>query len=71
MLDLIGIVFSSTMMLLVIFRAIQMDAQTPWYRLPKTGSDSSGLRLRPAEEEAPRDEVLKARAARNRPPRSR
>jgi hypothetical protein len=47
MLDLLGIVFSSGIMLLVILRAIQLDSLQPWFRPPKTGADSSGLRLRP------------------------
>ncbi len=47
MLDLFGIVFSSVIMFLVILRAIQMDALLPWFKPPRTGADSSGLRLRP------------------------
>jgi hypothetical protein len=47
MLDLFGIIFSSVIMFLVILRAIQMDTLLPWFRPPKTGADSSGLRLRP------------------------
>jgi hypothetical protein len=47
MLDLLGIVFSSVIMFLVILRAIQMDSTQPWFRPPKTGVDSSGLRLTP------------------------
>jgi hypothetical protein len=47
MLDLFGIVFSSGIMFLVILRAIQMDSLMPWFRPARTGSDSSGLRLRP------------------------
>jgi hypothetical protein len=47
MLDLLGIVFSTGIMLLVILRAIQLDSLQPWFRPPKTGADSSGLRLRP------------------------
>jgi hypothetical protein len=46
MLDLFGIVFSSVIMFLVILRAIQMDRTQPWFRPPKTGADSSGLKLR-------------------------
>jgi hypothetical protein len=49
MLDLFGIIFSSGIMFLVILRAIQMDTLMPWFRPAKTGSDSSGLRLRPDE----------------------
>ncbi len=47
MLDLLGIVFSSIMMFLVILRAIQLDSLELWYRPPKTGVDQSGLKLRP------------------------
>lgn len=47
MLDLLGIVFSSVMMFLVILRAIQMDSLEAWFKPPKTGVDDSGLKLRP------------------------
>ncbi len=47
MLDLFGIVFSSTIMLLVIVRAIQLDLTQPWFSPKHTTPDSSGLRLRP------------------------
>jgi hypothetical protein len=47
MLDLLGIMFSSIIMFMVILRAIQMDNSQPWFKPPKTGADSSGLRLRP------------------------
>ena len=43
MLDLLGILFSSIMMFLVILRAIQLDSTQPWFRPPKTGVDRSGL----------------------------
>ena len=46
MLDLFGILFSSVIMFLVIFRAVQMDNSQPWFRPPKTAPDSSGLKLR-------------------------
>lgn len=49
MLDLLGILFSSVMMFLVILRAIQLDSTQPWFRPPKTGVDSTGLALRPAD----------------------
>ena len=49
MLDLFGIVFSSIIMWLVILRAIQLDTLLPWFRPPRTGADSSGLRLRPED----------------------
>ena len=52
MLDLFGIVFSSVIMILVIFRAIQLDATTPWFRAPKT-TDASGLKLRPNARSSP------------------
>ena len=51
MLDLAGILFSSVMMFLVILRAVQMDAVTPWFKPPKVGPDSSGLRLSPNSKE--------------------
>jgi hypothetical protein len=47
MLDLLGILFSSIMMFLVILRAIQLDSTQPWFRPPKIGVDKSGLKLRP------------------------
>ena len=47
MLDLFGIVVSSVIMFMVILRAIEMDSSQPWFRPPKTGGDSSGLRLQP------------------------
>jgi hypothetical protein len=47
MLDLLGILFSSIMMVLVILRAIQMDSTQPWFRPPKTNVDRTGLKLRP------------------------
>ncbi|HVC63523.1 MAG TPA: hypothetical protein VND19_24555 [Acetobacteraceae bacterium] len=31
MLDLVGIVFSSVMMVYVIFRAVQLDGSRPWF----------------------------------------
>ena len=68
MLDLFGIMFSSGIMFLVILRALQLDALLPWFRPPKTGTDSSGLRLRPddpgsagARSQARRRESTRAR----------
>ena len=52
MLDLFGIVFSSSIMFLVILRAIQMDTLQPWFRPPRTGPDSSGLKLRPYQKDS-------------------
>jgi hypothetical protein len=49
MLDLLGILFSSVMMFLVILRAIQLDGTQPWFRPPKVGVDGSGLKLRPGD----------------------
>jgi hypothetical protein len=49
MLDLVGIIFSSVIMFLVILRAIQLDATQPWFRPPRTGTDRSGLKLRPED----------------------
>ncbi len=34
MLDLTGILVSSVMMLIVIFRATQLDSRTPWFETP-------------------------------------
>ena len=47
MLDTLGILISSIVLLLVIVRAIQLDAVQPWFRPPKSGIDRSGLKLRP------------------------
>jgi hypothetical protein len=47
MLDLLGILFSSGIMFLVVLRAIRMDRTQPWFRAPKQGVDNSGLKLRP------------------------
>ena len=47
MLDLFGIVFSSGIMMLVILRAVKMDAETPWFTAPNRIPDQSGLRLAP------------------------
>jgi hypothetical protein len=60
MLDLLGILFSSIMMFLVILRAIQMDSTQPWFRPLKTGVDRSGLKLRPGDSS---DEAPAARTA--------
>jgi hypothetical protein len=60
MLDLLGILFSSIIMFLVILRAIQMDSLQPWFKPPKVGADSSGLRLRASgEDPAPRRDVTR------------
>ncbi|MBS0639190.1 MAG: hypothetical protein U1E70_15700 [Acetobacteraceae bacterium] len=32
MLDLLGIVFSSSIMMLIIFRAVQLDKTQPWFQ---------------------------------------
>ena len=48
MLDLLGILFSSIMMVLVILRAIQLDSTQPWFRPAKPSVDASGLTLRAA-----------------------
>ena len=45
MLDLLGIMFSSLMMLLVIIRAVQLDMREPWFGSPKGRQDNSGLRV--------------------------
>jgi hypothetical protein len=49
MLDLLGIMLSSIIMVLVILRAVQADSLQPWFRPPKQGDDSSGLQIRPNE----------------------
>jgi hypothetical protein len=48
MLDLIGIMVSSIMMLIVILRAVQLDRSLPWFeRSPNPHAPPSGLeRLR-------------------------
>jgi len=61
MLDLFGIMFSSVIMFLVVLRAIQLDSLLPWFKPPKTGTDSSGLRLRP---QAPGEAAARAQAGR-------
>jgi hypothetical protein len=62
MLDLLGILFSSVMMFLVILRAIQLDSTQPWFRPPKTEVDSSGLKLRPGDAgEAPAARTMATR----------
>jgi hypothetical protein len=61
MLDLLGILFSSGIMILVILRAVQLDATTPWFRPARSGPDSSGLRLKPP---APGGGVTENRQAR-------
>ena len=73
MLDLTGILFSSIMMLLVIFRAVQLDAMLPWFKPLKTSTDSSGLRLRPDAAPAPMPAPVQsaARAGRARVTRTR
>jgi len=65
-LDLFGIIFSSTIMFLVILRAIQMDSASPWFRPPKTGADSSGLRLRPEDAVTGGPNVPRRRASKSR-----
>jgi hypothetical protein len=65
MLDLFGIMFSSVIMFLVILRAVQMDTLQPWFRPPKMGADSSGLRLRP-DDPASNDRTARRDAARGR-----
>jgi hypothetical protein len=58
MLDLFGIMFSSIIMFLVILRAVQLDTLQPWFRPTRTGTDSSGLRLRPNGPAKPGDAVV-------------
>jgi hypothetical protein len=63
MLDLVGIVFSSVIMFLVILRAIQLDATQPWFRPPRTGTDKSGLKLR-TEDVSSDDRIARRAGAR-------
>ena len=56
MLDLAGIMISSILMFMVIMRAVQLDASIPWYKPPREGKDSSGLRLTPGAVAAPTQE---------------
>jgi hypothetical protein len=46
MLDLLGILFSTIMMVLVILRAVRLDSTQPWFRPAEPRADSSGLKLR-------------------------
>lgn len=41
MLDLTGIMFSSIMMMMVIFRAVQMDRSQPWFQAVKRKDDTA------------------------------
>ena len=45
MLDLTSIVFTTLMMLLIIIRAVQLDAREPWFGERKQKSGGSGLRV--------------------------
>ena len=42
MLDLAGILFSSTMMLMVIIRAVRLDQRQPWFQSIKRNQETSG-----------------------------
>lgn len=68
MLDLVGIVFSSLMMLVVIVRAVQLDSTRPWFERPEpeaadAASDELGRGRRPGRPAPARaGEVRLARA---------
>jgi hypothetical protein len=47
MLDLSGIVFSTGMMLLVIFRAMKLDREQPWFQTVKIEDTKPGANKRP------------------------
>lgn len=55
MLDLAGIVFSSVIMLLVIVRAIRLDAETPWFGKPAPQTRGTDLKPRQRTAERSRD----------------
>jgi hypothetical protein len=53
MLDLLGIMFSSVMMLMVIVRALQLDRVQPWFQAVKrkeapVSSEKQGWQRRPS-----------------------
>lgn len=48
MLDLAGILFSSIMMFIVIFRAVQLDQRRPWFERPQRRNTSDEQPQRPA-----------------------
>ena len=54
MLDLAGIMVSSIMMLIVIFRAAQLDSRTPWFE-PPPESNAAPTGLEKARANAARD----------------
>lgn len=47
MLDLTGILFSSVMMLMVIIRAVQLDAIQPWFQHVKLKEAPNAANQRP------------------------
>ena len=69
MLDLLGILFSSVMMFLVILRAIQLDNLQPWFRPARTAIDDSGLKLRPEVAGGDRQPARRPRPGANNPAR--
>jgi hypothetical protein len=52
MLDLTGILFSSVMMLIVIVRAVQLDATQPWFQKVKRKEAPAPARLTPWKRES-------------------
>ena len=67
MLDTFGILVSSIVMFIVIFRAVQLDTTQPWFKPLKSSADSSGLRLRPNSPVDPITARRDANQVRNRP----
>ena len=65
MLDLVGIVFSTAMILYVIYRAVQLNARTPWFQ------DRSGKKAADPVPAAPARAVPLPRAQPVRPWRER
>ncbi len=47
MLDLTGILFSSIMMLMVIIRAVRLDAIQPWFQQVKLKESATSANQRP------------------------
>ena len=62
MLDLAGIVFSTIVMLIVIFRAVQLDQTLPWFEKPgAAGSDTPEAAAAPERPRAPPTPPWRAR----------
>ena len=61
MLDLAGIVFSTIVMLIVIFRAVQLDQSVPWFQKPAAGGDTPEPATAPERPRAPPTPPWRAR----------